>query len=63
MKTGDEFPPCNGFTRNTLSGNRAVLFGGSFIEEEGKELDASNVFVISFTDSCVVSSFLILALM
>ena len=56
MKTGDKLPPCAGFTIHALPGNKAVLFGGFIIDEKGKELATSDsVFVISFTDSCVVS--------
>ena len=57
MKTGDKFLPCCGFTINTLPGNKAVLFGGGSIDEKGQKDTTDSVFIISFTDSCVVSTF------
>ena len=56
MKTGDKFPPCSGFTINTLPGNKAVLFGGRLIDEKGQGHATDSVFIISFTDICVVST-------
>ena len=57
MKTGDKLPPYSGFTIDPLPGNKAVLFGGSFVNEKGQNHARGSVFIISFTDSCVVSTF------
>ena len=57
MKTGDKLPPYSGFTIDPLPGNKAVLFGGCVIDEKGRDHTTGSVFIISFTDSCVVSSF------
>ena len=57
VKTGDKFPSCSGFTIDPLPGNKAVLFGGDVIDEKGKKHTTGRVFIISFTDSCVVSTF------
>ena len=58
VKTGDKLPPYSYFNINSLPGNKAVLFGGGFIDEKGqKDTTGSSMFMISFTDSCVVSTF------
>ena len=60
MKRGDKLPPYSDFTINTLPGNKAVLFGGGFIDEKGQNDTTDSVFIISLTDSCVVSFFFII---
>ena len=49
-RSGSIFPPCTGFTINTISGNRAIVFGGVCVTNK-----PSDVYIMSFTNKSVVS--------
>ena len=55
VKSGDWFPPTDGFTINTISGNRAVLFGGRSPINSGEGCPTNDVFILSFSYNRVVS--------
>ena len=48
--TGDRPPPINQFSLTPVTNNTAILFGG-----ETPNGDSSNVYIISFTKTSVVS--------
>ena len=55
LRTGNNFTPCTGFTLNTLSEYKAVLFGGWALNDNGLEYPTNDIYFISFDHNVVVS--------